>query len=456
MQGNKGYSMVKNSVYGTLFKIALPIALQNLISSSINMLDTFMIGQLGEGAIAAVGIANQIFFLMALILFGINSGSGVFYSQFFGKKDLISLRKTMGLTFTLGMLVSSIFFLAAFFYPEMLISIYSREEEIITTGGKYLKIVSLSYMFTSVSFLLSSSLRSIGIIKPSLINSFISLVINGGLNYVLIFGKLGFPPLGIKGAAIATLTARIVEFFFFALGIYIKKYQVFGRFKEYMSYDKKFVKRYFRTTSSVIINEVFWSLGMTMHSIVFARMGIIAMASYNITKSLEGLVYVVFIGLSNAAVVSIGQSIGKGDHGEAMRLGKAIVKSCLVAGVISGVVIIIISKPFLSVYKISEEVKVISRGMIFVYSIMILFRGTATVSLTGILRSGGDTSYGMWADILTLWLIAVPLSIIGGIYLGLNPILVYFLAQTDIVAKFFIGIKRLYSASWINNLVSDE
>lgn len=448
--------MLKNSIYGTLFKIALPIALQNLISSSINMLDTFMIGQLGEGAIAAVGIANQIFFLMALILFGINSGSGIFYSQFFGKKDLISLRKTMGLTFTLGILVSSIFFMGAFFYPEILISAYSKEKEIIIAGGKYLKIVSISYIFTSVSFLLSSSLRSIGVIKPSLINSFISLIINGSLNYILIFGKLGFPSLGIKGAAIATLAARIVEFFFFTLGIYIKKYQVFGRLKEYLSYDRKFVRRYFRTTSSVIINEVFWSVGMTMHSVVFARMGIMVMASYNITKSLEGLIYVVFIGLSNAAVVTVGQSIGKGDYEEAMRLGKVIVKSCLAMGIISGIVIIIISKPFLSIYKISEEVKMISKGMIFVYSIMIFFRGTATVSLTGILRSGGDTTYGMWADVSTLWLIAVPLSVIGGIYLGLHTVFVYFLSQTDVIAKFFISIKRLYSATWINDLVSEE
>lgn len=448
--------MFKGSVYGTLFKIALPIALQSLISSSINMLDTFMIGQLGEGAIAAVGIANQIFFLMALILFGINSGSGVFYSQFFGRKDLVSLRKTMGLTFTLGILVSSFFFLAAFFNAEMLISIYTKEREIIIAGGQYLKIVSLSYMLTSVSFLLSSSLRSIGIIKPSLINSFISFAINGGLNYVLIFGKLGFPSLGIRGAAIATLVARIVEFFFFILGIYIKKYEVYGKFKEYCSYDKKFVRRYFRTTSSVIINEVFWSVGMTMHSVVFARMGIVVMASYNITKSLEGLIYVVFIGLSNAAVVTVGQSIGRGDHEEAMRLGKAIVKSCVTMGIISGIMIILVSKPFLSVYKISEEVKVISRGMIYVYSIMILFRGTATVSLTGILRSGGDTAYGMWADVSTLWLIAVPLSVVGGMYLGLNPVFVYFLSQTDVIAKFFIGIKRLYSTSWINNLVSEE
>ena len=447
--------MFKDSVYRTLFKIALPIALQSLVSSSINMLDTFMIGQLGEGAIAAVGIANQIFFLMALILFGINSGSGIFYSQFFGKRDLISLRKTMGLTFTLGILVSGFFFLAAFFYAETLISIYTKEKEIIIIGGKYLKIVSLSYMITSVSFLLSSSLRSIGIIKPSLINSFISLIINGSLNYVLIFGKLGFPSLGVEGAAIATLVARIVEFFFFTLGIYIKKYEVYGKLKEYMSYDRKFVRRYFRTTSSVIINEVFWSVGMTMHSVVFARMGIEIMASYNITKSLEGLVYVVFIGLSNAAVVTVGQSIGKGDHEEAMILGKAIMKSCLMIGVISGIVIIIISKPFLGVYKISEEVRVISRGMIFVYSIMVLFRGTATVSLTGILRSGGDTAYGMWADVSTLWLISVPLSVIGGMYLGLNPVFVYFLSQTDVIAKFFISIKRLYSTSWINNLVSD-
>ena len=447
--------MKKNPVYGILLKVALPIALQNLVLSSINMIDTFMIGQLGEASIASVGIANQIFFLMALILFGINSGSGIFYSQFFGKKDMESLKKTMGLTFTLGTGVSMIFFLTAFFNPEFLISFYSKEREIIDIGGRYLKIVSLSYIFTSVSFLISFSLRSIGITKPSLINSFISLVINGGLNYVLIFGKLGFSPMGVEGAAIATLAARIAEFFFFTLGTYMKKYSIVGKAGEYLSYDKKFTRRYFKTTASVIVNEIFWSLGMTMHSVVFARMGVMAMASYNITKSLEGLIYVVFIGLSNAAVVSVGQSIGRGDREGALHLGKSIVKTCLVAGAVSAVLILAVSQPFLSIYKVADEVKGISKGMIYVYSGMILFRGTATVNLTGVLRSGGDTSFGMWADLLTLWLIAVPLTVAGGLYMGVDPVFVYFLSQTDVIAKFFIGIKRLYSALWIKDLISE-
>lgn len=447
--------MKNDFTYRELVKIALPIALQSLVISSVNMIDTFMIGQLGEEAIASVGIANQIFFLMALILFGVNSGSGIYYSQYFGKKDLKSLRKTMGVTLILSLVVSTAFFLGAAFLPEELISLYSKDNTVIAGGAQYLRIVSWGYMITSVSFLISFSLRSTGVTTPSLINSFISLLINGGLNYILIFGRFGAPAMGIKGAAIATLVARTIEFFFFTLGSLQMRYHIVGRVREYFDFNTAFVKRYFSTTSSVIINEIFWSLGMTMHSVVFARMGVTAIASYNITRSLEGLVYVTFIGLSSAAVVTVGQSIGGGDQEGALLRGKKIFRVSIGVGLVNAFIIITLSAVFLSLYKVAPEVKDISLKMMYVYSVLGLFRGSATVNLTGIMRSGGDTRYGMWADILTLWGIAVPLAVWGGLYAGMSPVMVYFLAQTDVIAKFVVSIRRLYSGRWIRDLVSD-
>lgn len=447
--------MEREFTYRGLLKIALPIALQNLVISSINMVDTFMIGQLGEEAIASVGIANQIFFLMALVLFGINSGSGIYYSQFFGKGDLASLRKTMGITLGLGLFVSVIFTIGGLFFGRELISLYSSDLRVIDGGAEYIKIASMGYIVTSISFLISYSLRSTGITTPSLVNSFISLIVNVGLNYILIFGRFGFPALGIKGAAIATLIARVIEFIFFTGGSYLKRYHIIGRLEEYLSFDRAFVKRYFSTTSNVIINEIFWSLGMTMHSVVFARMGVVAIASYNITKSLEGLIYVAFVGLSSAAVVTVGQSIGRGDLAGAVDRGRKIFRLSIGVGIANGLVILLIAPMFLGFYQVSEGVKLVSLGMLYVYSVIGLFRGTSTVNLTGIMRSGGDTKYGMWADLLTLWGIAVPLSMIGGLYLGVSPVVVYLFSQTDVIAKFIISIRRLYSGKWVKSLVAD-
>ncbi|GLI56855.1 MATE family efflux transporter [Propionigenium maris DSM 9537] len=441
--------------YRSMLGIAIPVALQNIVSSSVNLLDTFMIGQLGEVEIAGVGIANRIFFVMALILFGINSGSGIFYSQFWGRRDGANLKKILGLTLGMGVVVSGVFFLLAFIFPEFLIGLYSRDLKVVEAGAGYLRIVSLGYVVTSVSFALSMALRSIGVTTPSLVNSVISLLVNCGLNYLLIFGKLGFPEMGVQGAAIGTLVARFVEVIFFIGVIYIRRYPLLGRFEEYWRYSRRFIRKYLDTATPVMVNELFWGVGMTIHTVVFARMGVETMAALNMSKSLEGIIYVAFIGLSSASVVLVGSSIGRGDTEEALEAGKRIFKATLILGGLNCLIVLSVIEVFLSYYNVSLEVKEISRAMLRYYSVLCALRGSATVCLTGIMRSGGDTKFGMWADLLTLWGLSVPLTVYGGLYLGLSPRVVYLLSKTDVVAKFIIGSRRLYSGRWIKNLVED-
>lgn len=439
--------------YRSMMGIAIPVALQNIVSSSVNLIDTFMIGQLGEVEIAAVGIANQIFFVMALILFGINSGSGIFYSQFWGGGDNLNLRKLLGLTVGLSILVSGVFFILAFIYPQSLMGLYSRDASVIEKGGSYLRIVSLGYVATSITFSISMALRSIGVTTPSLINSIISLVINCGMNYVLIFGRLGFPAMGVKGAAMGTLSARMVEVIFFMGVIYIRRYPLLGRLKDYIGYSRTFIKRYIETAAPVMVNELFWGIGMTLHAVVFARMGVETMAALNMTKSLEGIIYVAFIGLSSASVVLVGSSIGRGDIEVALLTGKRIFRATLLLGGINCIIVLSVTEIFLSYYNVGVDVKEVSRAMLRYYSILCALRGSATVCLTGIMRSGGDTKFGMWADILTLWGLSVPLTIYGGLYLGLSPATVYLFSKIDVVVKFIISKRRLYSGKWIKNLV---
>lgn len=441
--------------YRSMMGIAIPVTLQNIVSSSVNLLDTFMIGQLGEVEIAGIGIANQIFFVMALILFGINSGSGIFYSQFWGRGDEVNLKKILGFTLGLGLAVSGTFFLLAFFLPNLLIGIYSKDLSVVESGGSYLRIVSLGYLATSVSFALSMALRSIGVTTPSLVNSVISLLVNCGLNYLLIFGRLGFSPMGVRGAAIGTLTARMVEVFFFIGVIYIRKYPLVGRFEEYRGYSRRFIRKYLDIATPVMVNELFWGVGMTLHAVVFARMGVETMAALNMTKSLEGIIYVAFIGLSSSSAVLVGSSIGRGNTKEALEAGKRIFKATLILGVVNCIIVLSVIEVFLSYYNVSIEVKEISRAMLRYYSVLCALRGSATVCLTGIMRSGGDTKFGMWADLLTLWGLSVPLTIYGGLYLGVSPTAVYLLSKVDVIAKFIIGSRRLYSGRWIKNLVED-
>lgn len=223
-----------------MLAIAVPVAIQNLISSSVNMIDTLMISSLGQASIAAVGLANQVFFLYILITFGINSGSSIFIAQFWGKEDIPSIKKVMGLAITLSTIAGTVFTFAAFFFPTQIMSILIKEPEVIKLGAEYLRIVSLSYTVTAISFAFSISLRTTGRPNVPLKVSIISFLTNTVFNYILIFGHLGFEPMGVKGAAIGTLIARIVEILLILYAIYGTKSILAASVRELMSWHKDF------------------------------------------------------------------------------------------------------------------------------------------------------------------------------------------------------------------------
>ena len=240
-----------------MIAIALPITLQNLIASSVNMLDTLMITSLGQESLAAVGLANQVFFFYAVTIFGVATGSSIFISQFWGKKDSANIKRILGLSLTIGSILGIIFTLAALFIPEHIMRIFSKDTEVIKLGVDYLRIVSISYIITGISFCYAVASRSIGQAKMPMVVSIISFVTNATFNYLLIFGKFGFPQLGIKGAAYGTLIARIVEIGLILYSIYSDTNNpLAGSIKDMTDWTSDFVKKYFKTAYPVILNEI--------------------------------------------------------------------------------------------------------------------------------------------------------------------------------------------------------
>ena len=303
----------------TLLTIALPIILQNLMQSLVNMLDTIMVGRLGAVAIAAVGLGNQIFFLLNMILFGMASGAAIFVAQYWGKKDIGGIRRTLGLALTLATVVAMLFTLAAVVAPSFLIGLYSDDPLVVAEGGRYLRVVAFSYLFTAISFVFAQAFRSTEHVRLPMVATLISLVANGLLNYLLIFGVGFFPAMGVLGAALATVISRAIEFCILLTVAYRKQYEAAAPLRDFLSFDWSFVARYIRIALPVILNETFWGLGVTLNNAIFAHAGTDAISAFNICNTVSQLTWVFFIGTGSAAAIIIGKQIGAGNQQAAIK-----------------------------------------------------------------------------------------------------------------------------------------
>jgi putative MATE family efflux protein len=436
-----------------LISLALPIALQNLVATSLNMLDTFMIGRLGEEAIAAVALSNQIFFLQMLTLFGISSGSAVFTAQFWGKKDLAGLQQTAGMALFLGILSSGLFTLAAQLFPDRILTLFSRDQEVIRLAVPYLRITSVSYMFSAVSIIMSGVLRSTGIAKVPLFVSTGAISLNALFNYLLIFGKMGFPRMGTSGAALATTFARIMEMIVLLGLVYGKKYPAAFHPRQMGGITGAFLAKYFHRLYPVLLNEIGWSLGMTMFTLVYARMGTDILAGFNISNTIVQFAFVFFMGTGNASAVILGNMIGRGDsRDDIQRCGKKLLYLSPVMAVAVVLVIFILSPYVPLLFNVSPRVRLLVTHFMWIVCPVILVKVSNIHIIVGILRSGGDTHICAALELIPLWFIAIPSMAVTGLVLHWNPLLVYLVSMSEEFIKYLLGLFRVLSAKWIHNL----
>ena len=437
------------------FAIALPIALQSFITSAVNMIDVVMLGHLGDVDIAAVGCANQIYFLLTLILFGVSSGASVFMAQFWGKGDESGVHRTMGIMYILALIISALFTLGALLVPELLISIYSDDPAVLKAGAPYLRIVGASYIVTALSLTLSNACRSTGEVKLPTVTSILSMGTNMVLNLILIFGYLGFPAMGLKGAAIATAIARVMEFAVLAFVVYKRRMpaaampgQLFSRL------DKAFLKPYFRTTLPVLFNEGLWSLGVSLYTVAYGMLGTGALAAAQICGTVFQLFLVLIRGLSNASAILIGQTIGAGDNEGALRDGNRFL---LLNGIIGALMcaLLYVSRPLImTFFTVTPETAQLALEMMALQAFNLIPKAINMVVIVGLCRSGGDTLFSCILDTATVWAVAVPLAFLG-VHLGFPLWAVYLCVCSEEVAKALVGIPRILSKKWLHNVVEN-
>ena len=440
--------MIKN-----IFIIAIPIVIQNFISALLNMLSTIMIGRVGETQIAAVGIANQVFFLFTLILFGICSGFGIFVAQFWGKKDIHNIKKIVGLGATINFLISLLFMLIALMLPRQIMSIFSNDTAVITQGAIYLKTVCLSYIFAGISMNFGFALRCVEqAFLPMVITSF-ALICDAFLNYTLIFGHFGAPMMGIKGAALATLIARAIEVTLMVSILYYRKSIVAFYICDILSITKEFVSKIYKTVAEVVVNDALWGLGIVIYSAAYGRIGTGAMASIQICSTVQNLFMVIVFGICSACSVMVGNSVGAGDTSKAKDYSRKFLLLGSLTGLALGCILALCNSTIITLFKVSESVSQNSQIILYILAASMLIRVFNMIVVVGIFRGGGDSKSCLIIETFTMWCIGIPLAFIGAIYFRLPVYWVYALVNIEELAKFILSFIRFISYKWIKNLI---
>ncbi len=439
-----------------MLTIAIPISFQQLINASLNMIDVLMVGQLGETSIAALGLSNQVFFVFILLLFGLTSGMSIFTAQFWGKQEIDPIRKVLGMSILVSSLIALLFTLAATLMPRTVLGFYTNDAEVIEIGTRYLRIVGLSYIPVALATSYIATLRSIQLVKITVIATTTALIFKTILGYMLIFGYGIFPALGVEGAAIGTASGWTLELILLLVIIYTQKTPLAANPLTFFSFDFSFLTRVLKTTLPALANEMFWSLGITTYNAIYAHIGTDAIAAINVNATMEELGFVVFMGLGNACAVMVGNRIGAGKKDEAYEVVRRIIIISVSSAVLVGVVVVLLRGVITNLYDLSPSGVNNVRMLMLMMACTLWIRMFNFSTFIGALRAGGDTRFALIMEICSIWLIGVPAAYISAFVFHLPVYYVYLMVALEEFAKAFVSGWRFRSRKWIHDLVNDS
>lgn len=413
-----------------------------------------MVGSIGEAELAAIGIATQLFFVHWMLMFGFTSGSATFMAQFWGAKNLANIRKTTGFAISVCGSISLIFFSFAFFAPRAVLSVFTDIPLIIDLGEGYVRVVALTLLLVSITVPFTAALRATHQTHIPLIISLFVFSTNTFLNYILIFGKFGAPQMGVTGAGVATLIARSLEFVLVIFFVFGRNNLIAGKFKDFFGWTKEFVKRLLSNAIPTTVNETMWGLGTAMYVAAYARMGVTEFAAAQASNTINQLFIMVAFSIGDATLIMVGQKIGEGKTEYSYYLAKRLLKIGTLVGVGMGALVIIFSKPLISLFGftlIGEKYALIILAIYGVAMGLQLYNG---INIVGTLRAGGDTKFAMFTECGSVWLIGVPLAFLGALVFQFPIYIVVALVKLEEVVKFFILYKRFKSRKWVNNVIN--
>lgn len=440
--------------YKNLFSLAAPLMLQNIVTYSVNLADNVMVGSLGEAALSGVFMSNQIQTLLQMLVTGLAAALAVLATQYWGRRDLGSVKQLIGISMKLSMLLAVLCWGAVFFFPTQVLGLFTDEASVVEEGARYIRIVCFSYPFFVFTNVLVAALRSVETVRVGMYLSFSALVTNVFLNWVLIFGHLGAPALGIRGAAIATLSARMLES---AIILFYTKrvdQKLCLKFRELLHSSRVLVGDFFRYGFPVILGDITWGLNMATQSAIIGRLGAAAISSVSIANTLLQILSVGVYGLSGATAIVIGKTVGSGDYEKVKQYARTMQLIFLGMGLFTGA-LVFFSKDLIiqAVYRnLAPETLHMASQFLTVLSVTIVGTGYQMSVLTGIVRAGGATHFVLVNDLIFVWLIVIPSACVAAFLLHAEPWVVFACLKSDQVLKCAVAVVKVNRFRWIKNL----
>ncbi|MBR5967795.1 MAG: MATE family efflux transporter [Lachnospiraceae bacterium] len=447
--------------YKNVFTLALPIALQSLITIGVNMLDTIMVGSLSEEALSATSLANSFISIYQIFCMGLGMGASVLVSRYYGMKmsnedtDKAShaLKQTVCLMLRLTIALATLFALVTAIMPGTIMRMYTNEEPIIALGTDYFRWSVVTYLFLGPSLTSTIALRSVRQVKLPLLVSIGALFVNLGANYAFIFGKLGAPRMEVAGAAIGTLIARIFEASCILGYLFLKDKEISFRVKDLLMKTESLIGEYIKICIPVLISDGILAIGNNTVAVIIGHLGKTMVSANAITAVTQQLSTVVVQGVSQAGAIVTGQTLGTGDREQTMKQGYLFFGLGIGLGLISATFITAFKNPIIASYTgVGPETRQIASRLMLAISLIIIFQATNSIMTKGVLRGGGDTKMLMITDNIFLWVISIPLGLLAGFVFHLPAFWIYVCLKSDQIIKTFWSFLRLKSGKWIKKI----
>ena len=439
----------KRSLRKEIVRLALPIALQQFMTALVGACDAIMLGKLSQDAMSAVSLATQVTFVFNLFMFAFMAGENMFVAQYYGKGDYTGISQVFSLVTKICGCIAVVFLAGTLFFPEQLMRILTNEETLIVLGSEYLRVIGISYVFSGIAQIFLAIMKNCGAVNMSTLINGVMVILNIVLNAVFIFGLSGFPKMGIKGAALATVLATVVQFLW-SVGYVLCRIRAV-KFS-LRSCEKKLFGRFWQKTVPLLINNLAWGIGFSMYSVIMGHLGTDAVAANGIANISKNLVVCFCLGLGNAGSIIVGNRLGADRLQEAKEVGETLTKTAIIAGIVSGLVLIALSPFITKMVDLTPTARGYLQKMLLISSYYIAGKSVNCMTIGGIFAAGGDSKFGMLCDSVTLWCITVPLGCICAFILKLPVMVVYFVLNLDEIIKLPVVYKHYKKYKWIKNL----
>ena len=439
----------KRSLRKEIVRLAFPIALQQFMTALVGACDAIMLGKLSQDAMSAVSLATQVTFVFNLFMFAFMAGENMFVAQYYGKGDYTGISQVFSLVTKICGCIAVVFLAGALFFPEQIMRILTNEETLIVLGSEYLRVIGISYVFSGIAQIFLAIMKNCGAVNMSTLINGVMVILNIALNAVFIFGLSGFPKMGIKGAALATVLATVVQFLW-SVGYVLCRIRAV-KFS-LRSCEKKLFGRFWQKTVPLLINNLAWGIGFSMYSVIMGHLGTDAVAANGIANISKNLVVCFCLGLGNAGSIIVGNRLGADRLQEAKEVGETLTKTAIIAGIVSGLVLIALSPFITKMVDLTPTARGYLQKMLLISSYYIAGKSVNCMTIGGIFAAGGDSKFGMLCDSVTLWCIIVPLGCICAFILKLPVMVVYFVLNLDEIIKLPVVYKHYKKYKWIKNL----